>query len=180
MRLLADPLTSTACAWFPPAVRIHLHQILQVQGAPVRHRRNDLRMNAKVCTGPETRESSASRSMGPRHPRQRPSANRTFRNGVGRRTSNSLSPVIRSVVADFVESLRSTGEGALPLVLAIRPELSTQDIAEEGPEFARRERLQSAAERRFFKTIEPLLRAALARVLTSAARDFRHAKGDIR
>jgi hypothetical protein len=102
-----------------------------------------------------------------------------FRDRAGKPASNSLSPVIRSVVADFVHSLRSTGEGALPLVLAICPELSTQDIAEDGPDFARRERLQSAAERRFFKRIEPPLRAALVRLLTSAARDFRDAKGDM-
>jgi len=119
--------------------------------------------------------------MGSRHPRSRPSsANRRFRSGASRRAPNSLSPVIRSVVAGFVDSLRSTGEGALPLVLAIRPELSTQDIAEDGPEFARRERLQSAAERRFFKTIEPALRAALIRVLTPAARNLRHAHGGMR
>jgi hypothetical protein len=79
-----------------------------------------------------------------------------------------------------MDSLRSMGEGALPLVLAIRPELSTQDIAEDDPQFARRERLQGAAERRFFKTIEPPLRAALVRVLTSAAHDLRHAHGDAR
>lgn len=140
-------------------------------------------MNAKSCTQPTTRNGSASRS-GSRRPRpgQR-SANlgeRVFRGRAGKRASDSLSPVIRSVVADFVDSLRSTGEGALPLVLAIRPELSTQDLAEDGPEFARRERLLSAAERRFFKTIVPPLRAALVRVLTSAARDFRHANGATR
>jgi hypothetical protein len=101
--------------------------------------------------------------------------------GLGRkRASTNLSRIIRSVVADFVDSLRSTGEGALPLVLAIRPELSTQDIPETGPEFGRRERLLSAAERRFFKTIEPSLREALVRVLTSAARDFRDANGATR
>jgi hypothetical protein len=98
----------------------------------------------------------------------------------GKRASTNLLPVIRSVVADFVDTLRSTGEGALPLVLAIRPELSTQRIAEDRPEFARRERLLSAAERRFFKTIEPPLREALVRVLTSAARDFRHVNGATR
>jgi len=103
-----------------------------------------------------------------------------FRSRAGKRTSSNLSPIIRGVVADFIDSLGSIGEGALPLVLAIRPELSTQDIAEDGQEFARRERLQSAAERRFFKTIEPALRAALFRVLTSAARDFRHANGATR
>jgi len=100
-----------------------------------------------------------------------------FRGRARKRVSTNLSPVIRSVVADFVDSLRSTGEGALPLVLAIRPELSAQDIAEDSPEFARRERLLSAAERRFFKMMEPTLRVALVRVLTSAARDFRHANG---
>jgi hypothetical protein len=188
MRLLADPLTSTACAWSPPAVRIHVHQILQdgiLRGAPVLHRRNGLTMNAKSCTQPTTTRNggSASRSGSRRpRPRQRSGnlAAEVSRDRAGKRVSNSLSPVIRSVVADFVDSLRSTGEGALPLVLAISPDLSTQDIAEDGPEFARRERLQSAAERRFFKRIEPPLRAALVRLLTSAARDFTHAKGDMR
>jgi hypothetical protein len=187
MRLLAEPLTADTCAWFPPAVPIHVHQILQggiPRGAPVRDRRNGLRMNAKSCTQPETRDGGASRSTGSRHPRPRPrsanSADRMSRSGSGRRASNTLSPVIRSVVAGFLDSLRSTGAGALPLVLAIRPELSTQDIAEDGPEFARRERLLSAAERRFFKTIEPPLRAALVRVLISAARAFKNANGATR
>lgn len=126
-------------------------------------------MNAKSCNRPETRDGSASRSSN--------STKGMSRGRARKRVSTNLSPVIRSVVANFVDSLRSTGEGALPLVLAIRPELSTQDIPENGPEFARRELLLSAAERHFFKTIEPSLRAALVRVLTSAVRDFRHPSG---
>src|SRR5258706_119132 len=148
-------------------------------------------MNTKSCTQPRTRDGGASRSAGSPQPRplrvaERPRAgvanlaSTMFRNGAGSRASTSLSPVIRSVVADFVDSLRSTGEGALPLVLTIRPELSTQDIAEDDPEFARRERLQSAAERRFFRAIEPALRAALIRVLTLATRNLRRANGDTR
>ncbi len=133
---------------------------------------NGLRMNAKSCKRPETRDGSASRSSN--------STKGMFRGRGRKRASTNLSPVIRSVVADFVDSLRSTGEGALPLVLAIRPELSTQEIPENGREFVRRVRLLSAAERRFFKTIEPPLRVALVRVLTSAARDFRHANGATR
>jgi hypothetical protein len=101
-------------------------------------------------------------------------------NAYGLQASSNISAVIEGVVAGFLDSLRSTGEGTLPLILAIRPELSTQDIAEDDPEFARCERLQSAAERRFFKTIEPALRAALVRVLTSAACNLRHAHGETR
>jgi hypothetical protein len=129
-------------------------------------------MNAKSCKRPETGDGGASRSSN--------STKGTFSGRARKRASTNLAPVIRSVVAGFVDSLRSTGEGALPLVLAIRPELSTQDIAEGGQEFARRERLLSAAERRFFKTIEPPLREALVRVLTWAARDFRHTNGATR
>lgn len=125
-------------------------------------------MNAKSCKRPETSDGGASRS---------PSTKGMCRGRARKRASTNLAPIITSVVAGFVDSLRSTGEGALPLVLAIRPELSIKSIAEDCPEFARRERLLSAAERRFFKTIEPPLRAALVRVLSSAARDFRNANG---
>jgi hypothetical protein len=68
-----------------------------------------------------------------------------------------------------MDSLQSAGEGVLPIVLALQPELSTLDIPESDAEFARRERCQSAAERRFFRTIEAALRDALGTILARAA-----------
>jgi hypothetical protein len=79
-----------------------------------------------------------------------------------------------------MDTLQSTGEGTLPLLLAIHPELSTENVAEHDPEFVRRERLQSAAETRFFRTIEPALRGALTHVLTAATRDGRDHGGERR
>jgi hypothetical protein len=69
-----------------------------------------------------------------------------------------------------MDSLRSTGEGVLPIVLALRPELSMRGVAESDREFARRGRRQSAAEKQFFRTIEPDLREALTSVLGDAVR----------
>ena len=143
-------------------------------------------MNATSCTRSQTRDGSVPRTWGTPHPLlvravKRPrtgSANlagKMRRNAAGRQASNSISAVIEVVVAEFMDSLRSTGEGALPLVLALRPELPTRGVAEDDAEFARRERLQSTAERRFFRTIEPALRDALTRVFTLATRAGRRA-----
>jgi hypothetical protein len=68
-----------------------------------------------------------------------------------------------------MDSLKSDGEGVLPIVLALQPDLSTIRIPETDAEFARRERRQSAAERRFFRTIEATLRDALETILDRAA-----------
>jgi hypothetical protein len=68
-----------------------------------------------------------------------------------------------------MDSLQSAGEGVLPIVLMLQPELSTRGIAESDAEFARRGRRQSAAEKRFFRTIEVALRDALGAILDRAA-----------
>lgn len=78
--------------------------------------------------------------------------------------------VIAAVVDGFIDSLQSNGEGVLPIVLALRPQLSMRGIAESDVEFARRGRRQSAAERQFFGTIEAELRQALTRILSDAVR----------
>jgi hypothetical protein len=69
-----------------------------------------------------------------------------------------------------MDSLKSDGEGVLPIVLALQPDLSTNGIPESDAEFARRDSRQSAAERRFFRTIEATLRDALETILDRAAR----------
>ena len=138
-------------------------------------------MNAKSCTD-ETRDGSGPRTRRTPHPHTLRMVRRPAKgsNACGPQASGNISAVIEGVAAGFLDSLRSTGEGTLPLILAIRPELSTQDIAEDDPEFVRRERLQSAAERRFFKTIEPALRCVLTHVLTVASRNMRHRDGETR
>ena len=82
---------------------------------------------------------------------------------------NALSPIVHEVVDGFMDSLQSTGEGVLPIVLVLQPELSTRGIAESDAEFARRGRRQSAAEKRFFRTIEVALRDAMGTILGRAA-----------
>lgn len=88
---------------------------------------------------------------------------------LARRSLNAISPIVHQVVEGFMDSLQSTGEGVLPIVLALQPELSTLGIPESDAEFARRERRQSAAEKRFFKTIEATLRDAIGTILGRAA-----------
>jgi hypothetical protein len=87
-----------------------------------------------------------------------------------RQRMKALTPVVHQVVDGFIDSLKSDGEGVLPIVLALQPGLSTIGILESDAEFARRGRRQSAAERRFFRTIEATLRDALERILDGAAR----------
>jgi hypothetical protein len=82
---------------------------------------------------------------------------------------SALSPIVRHVVEGFIDSLQSTGEGVLPIVLMLQPELSTRGIAENDAEFARRERRQSTAEKWFFRTIEAALRDAIGTILDRAA-----------
>jgi len=82
---------------------------------------------------------------------------------------NSLSPIVHRVVDGFMDSLQSAGEGVLPIVLMLQPELSTHGVAESDVEFARRGRRQSAAEKRFFRTIEAAIRDALGTILDRAA-----------
>ena len=86
-----------------------------------------------------------------------------------RQPVKALSPIVHQVVDGFMDSLQSTGEGVLPIVLVLQPELSTSGVAESDAEFARRERRQTAAERRFFRTIEAALRGAMETVLSRAA-----------
>src|SRR4051794_35802910 len=88
----------------------------------------------------------------------------------GRHPLKDLSPIVHQVIEGFMESLQSTGEGVLPIVLLLQPELSTHGIAESDAEFARRGRRQSAAERRFFRTIEAALRDAVETILDRATR----------
>jgi len=83
-------------------------------------------------------------------------------------TANALSSVVHQVVGAFIDSLQATGEGVLPIVLALQPELSTHGIPESDFEFTRRGRRQTAAERRFFRTIETTLRAAMETILNRA------------
>lgn len=83
--------------------------------------------------------------------------------------ANVLSPIVHQVVEGFMDSLRSAGEGVLPIVLVLQPELSTNGVAESDAEFARRGRRQSVAERRFFRSIEVALRDALGTILDRAA-----------
>src|SRR4051794_14506141 len=59
-----------------------------------------------------------------------------------RRPTHALSPIVHQVVEGFMDSLQSTGEGVLPIVLLLQPELSTHGIAESDAEFARRGRRQ--------------------------------------
>jgi hypothetical protein len=68
-----------------------------------------------------------------------------------------------------MDSLQSTGEGVLPIILALQPDLSTLGIPESDAEFTRRERRQTAAEKRFFRTIDAALRHAMETILNSAA-----------
>jgi hypothetical protein len=82
---------------------------------------------------------------------------------------NALSPIIHQVVEGFMDSLQSAGEGVLPIVLALRPELSTRGVRESDAEFVRRERRQSAAEKQFFRTMEAAIREAIGIVLVRAA-----------
>jgi hypothetical protein len=86
-----------------------------------------------------------------------------------RQSLNALPRIVHQVVEGFVESMQSNGEGVLPIVLVLQPELSTRGIPESDAEFARRGRRQSAAEKRFFRTIEPALRDALGTILDRAA-----------
>jgi hypothetical protein len=111
------PFLYTSVKYTPPHLRRCFH-------------RRELRMNAKSCLQRTTSEGSASRFAN----------SAIFRGGAGRHASNGLSSVINDVVAGFMDSLRSTGQGALPLVLAIRPERSTENVAESDPDFVRRER----------------------------------------
>jgi hypothetical protein len=68
-----------------------------------------------------------------------------------------------------MHSLQSTGEGVLPIVLTLQPELSTRGLAESDAEFARRGRRQTLAEKRFFRSIETALRDAMGGILDRAA-----------
>jgi hypothetical protein len=189
MRLLAGRLTCGTGAWFPLTVPIHIHQIVPApRSCALFSVGRELRMNAKSCLQ-RTKEGRPSRSTGSRRPfppdacrrSRESSANSAIdRRGAGRRGSYGLSSVIDDVVAGFMDSLRSTGEGALPLVLAIRPKLSMQGVGEADCESVGRESLQSAAKSRFFKAIEPALRGALTRVLTVATRDLRPRVGERR
>jgi hypothetical protein len=86
-----------------------------------------------------------------------------------RQLGKALSPIVHQVVEGFMDSLQSTGEGVLPIVLILRPELSTLGIPESDAEFARRGRRQTAAEKRFFRTIEAALRDAMGTILDHAA-----------
>ena len=86
-----------------------------------------------------------------------------------RQSFDAVPRIVHRVVEGFMESLQSTGEGVLPIVLMLRPELSTLGIPESDAEFARRGRRQTAAEKRFFKTIETVLRDALGTILDRAA-----------
>jgi len=83
--------------------------------------------------------------------------------------SKALSSTIRHVVDGCIDSLQSNGEGVLPILLVLQPDLSTRGIPESDAEFARRGRRQSAAERRFFRTIEAALRESLGTILEHAA-----------
>jgi hypothetical protein len=87
-----------------------------------------------------------------------------------RQPTTALSLVVHQVVEGFLDALQSTGEGVLPIVLLVQPELSTDGIAESDVEFARRGRRQTAAERRFFRTIEATLRDAMETIFDGAAR----------
>jgi len=129
-------------------------------------------MTAKSCTE-EMRDGRGGKRTRPTaypHPLRIARRPANGSGACGAQRSGNISAVIEGVATEFLDSLRFTGEGTLPLILALRPELSTQGIAEDDPEFVRRERLQSAAERRFFKKIEPALRGALTHVLTVACR----------
>jgi hypothetical protein len=86
-----------------------------------------------------------------------------------RQLLNVLSPIVHQVVEGFMDLLQSTGEGVLPIVLVLQPELSTSGIAESDAEFVRRGRRQSTAEKRFFRTIEAALRDAMGTILDRAA-----------
>jgi hypothetical protein len=95
-----------------------------------------------------------------------------------RQSLNALPRIVHQVVEGFVESMQSTGEGVLPIVLVLRPELSTRGIPESDAEFARRGRRQSAAEKRFFRTVEAALRDALGTILDRAAHAAISSSGD--
>jgi hypothetical protein len=90
-------------------------------------------------------------------------------NEPARQSLEALPSTVHQVVEGFIDSLQSTGEGVLPIVLILQPELSTCGIPESDAEIARRGRRQSAAEKRFFRTIEPALRDALGTILDRAA-----------
>jgi hypothetical protein len=97
--------------------------------------------------------------------------------GAFHQDPDNLASIIAAVVDGFMDSLLSTGEGVLPIVLALRPELSMRGIAESDSEFARRGRRQSAAEKQFFRTIEPDLRQALTSILGDAVRAATNTRG---
>lgn len=90
--------------------------------------------------------------------------------GAFRGEPTNISGVIAAVVDGFIDSLQSNGEGVLPVVLALRPQLSMRGIAESDAKFARLGRRQSAAEQQFFRTIEPKLREVLTSILGDAVR----------
>jgi hypothetical protein len=75
---------------------------------------------------------------------------------------------VRQVVDGLIAQMRSEGEGVLPIVLALRPELLAAGVSENDPSFDRFGRQQSAAESRFFKRVEPSLRKAITAVLSVA------------
>jgi hypothetical protein len=76
-------------------------------------------------------------------------------------------------VDGLVAQMQSGGEGLLPLVLALNPQLSTAGLSEDDSEFDRIGRNQSAAEMRLFKQVEPALRQTITRVLTDAVPTLR-------
>jgi len=80
-----------------------------------------------------------------------------------------LSNIVSGVVDGLVAQMQSGGEGLLPLVLALNPHLGADGLDEADPEFDRRGRAQSAAERRFFRQVKPALRNAITAVLTDVA-----------
>jgi hypothetical protein len=79
-----------------------------------------------------------------------------------------LRETVRQVVSGLIAQMQSGGEGVLPIVLALQPELIANGVREDDPEFDRLGRYQSAAEARFFKQIEPALRKAITGVLSVA------------
>lgn len=130
-------------------------------------------MNPSSARSQETKVRGAAqvRITHPRRVQATRAARKTVRSkDAARQSVNALSPVVHEVVEGFMDSLRSNGEGVLPIVLALQPELSTRGIAESDTEFAVRERRQSAAEKRFFRTIEAALRDAMGTILNCAAR----------
>ena len=68
----------------------------------------------------------------------------------------------------LIEQMRSDGEGVLPIVLALHPELLATRVGENDAAFDYIGRQQSAAELRFFRQIEPSLRKVITAVLSVA------------